>query len=170
MGQLAVGRLLYFTDWLKMGKYRRTWRRAWATTRRRSLVARAAAAGADCRCSGCCCRPGTSSRRRADRPTSLRRQCLETDADAPPAPPPPPPPATLAPPITVLHQSCILYRHLFVSVLWHCRLGVTKSNRPVKNRVMRCLCGYLSAARCSLSAYGPADAAATQNPIISCVI
>ena len=30
--------------------------------------------------------------------------------------------------------------------------------------------GYLSAARCRLFAYGPADATASQNPIISCLI
>ena len=33
---------------------------------------------------------------------------------------------------------------------------------------MRCLCGYLSGARCRLFAYGPADATASQSPIISC--
>jgi len=35
-----------------------------------------------------------------------------------------------------------------------------------KNWVMRCWCGYLSLARCRLFAYGPADATASQNPII----
>jgi len=38
-----------------------------------------------------------------------------------------------------------------------------------KKWVMRCLCGYLSGARCRLLAYGPADANASQNPIISCL-
>ena len=38
------------------------------------------------------------------------------------------------------------------------------------NWVMRCWCGYLSGARCRLCAYGPADATASQNPIISCLI
>ena len=33
-----------------------------------------------------------------------------------------------------------------------------------------CCCGYLSEARCRLFAYGPADATASQNPIISCLI
>ena len=39
-----------------------------------------------------------------------------------------------------------------------------------KNWVMRCWCGYLSAARCRLFAYGPADATVSKNPIISCSI
>ena len=56
------------------------------------------------------------------------------------------------------------------SVLWRCRLGVRKSIRPVKNWVMWCWCGYLSGARCRLFAYGPADATASQNPIVSCLI
>jgi len=50
------------------------------------------------------------------------------------------------------------------SVLWHCWLGVRKSTRPVKKWVMSRWCGYLSAARCRLFAYGPADATASQNP------
>jgi len=33
---------------------------------------------------------------------------------------------------------------------------------------MGCWCGYLSGARFRLFAYGPADATASQNPIISC--
>jgi len=45
-------------------------------------------------------------------------------------------------------------------VLWHCWLGDRKSIRPVKIWVMRCWCGYLSAARCRLFAHGPADATA----------
>ena len=47
------------------------------------------------------------------------------------------------------------------------RLGVRKSIRPVKKRVTRWWFGYLSGARCRLFAYGPADATASQNPIIS---
>jgi len=31
-------------------------------------------------------------------------------------------------------------------------------------------CGYLSGSRCRLFAYGPADATASQNPIISCLL
>jgi len=38
-----------------------------------------------------------------------------------------------------------------------------------KNCVMRCWRGYPSGARCRLFAYGPADASASQNPIISCL-
>ena len=53
------------------------------------------------------------------------------------------------------------------SVLRHCRLCVSKSIRPVKIWVMMCWCGYQSRARrCRLFAYGPADATASQNPII----
>ena len=52
------------------------------------------------------------------------------------------------------------------SVLWHCWLGINPtSTRPVKIE-----CGYLSGARWGLFAYGPADATASQNPIISCLI
>jgi len=35
---------------------------------------------------------------------------------------------------------------------------------------MRCWRGYLSGARCGLFAYGPGDATASQNSIISCLI
>jgi len=46
-----------------------------------------------------------------------------------------------------------------------------QEEQPVcKNWLMRCWCGYLSGARCRLFAYGPADATASQNPIISCII
>ena len=37
-------------------------------------------------------------------------------------------------------------------------------------KVMRCWCGYMSGARCSLIAYGPADTTASQNSIVSCLI
>ena len=36
--------------------------------------------------------------------------------------------------------------------------------RPVKNRPMRCWCGYLSGVRCRLFAYGPADATFSLKP------
>jgi len=36
--------------------------------------------------------------------------------------------------------------------------------------VLDCWCGYLSGEMCRLFAYGPADATASQNPIISCLI
>ena len=45
-------------------------------------------------------------------------------------------------------------------------LGGRKGNRPVKNWVVGCWCGYLSIARCSL-AYGPADATDTHR-LVSC--
>ena len=59
---------------------------------------------------------------------------------------------------------------LKASVHWHCCLGIKKSIRPVKNWVMRCWCGYLSRVRCRLFAFGPADATACQNSIVSCLI
>jgi len=54
-------------------------------------------------------------------------------------------------------------------VLWHCWLGV-REHLACKNWVMRCWCGYLPGARCRLFGYGPADATASQNPIISCLM
>jgi len=79
--------------------------------------------------------------------------------------------------IAFLRTNCSQSNYIFCiyvisvpSVHWHCWLGVRKSIRPVKNWVMRCWCGYLSGARCRLFAYGPADATASQNPIISCLI
>jgi len=50
------------------------------------------------------------------------------------------------------------------SELWHCWLCVRKSIQPVKNWVMRCCCGYLSGARCTLLACGPADATTIPKP------
>jgi len=49
-------------------------------------------------------------------------------------------------------------------------LGVRTVVRLIKNSLMRCLCGYVSGGRCRLFPYGPADATASQNPIISCLI
>ena len=51
-----------------------------------------------------------------------------------------------------------------LQLFWHCWLGIRKSIWPVKNRVMRCWCGYLSGVRCSLFAYCLANASASQNP------
>jgi len=48
--------------------------------------------------------------------------------------------------------------------------GRQEEHPACKHRVMRCWCGYLSGARCRLFAYGPTDATASQNPIISCLI
>ena len=53
------------------------------------------------------------------------------------------------------------------SVLWRCWFGVRKSIRPVKNCVVRCWRGYLSAARCKWFAYGPADATAILSSLAS---
>jgi len=62
---------------------------------------------------------------------------------------------------TNLHFSWSVYCTCTLpSVLWHCWLGGRKGIRPVKNWVVGCWRGYLSAARCRL-AYGPADATAT---------
>ena len=49
-------------------------------------------------------------------------------------------------------------------------VGSQEEHMACKNWVMRCWCGYPSAARCRLFAYGPADAIASQNSIISCLI
>ena len=50
-------------------------------------------------------------------------------------------------------------------------LVVRQQEHPAcKNWVMRCWCGYQSGSRCRLFAYGPSDATASQNPIISCLI
>ena len=48
--------------------------------------------------------------------------------------------------------------------------GLQEEHLACKNWVMRCWCGCLSGARCKLFAYGLADATASQNPIISCLI
>ena len=45
-----------------------------------------------------------------------------------------------------------------------------KEHPAIKNWVKRCWCGYLSGTRCRLFAYGPTDATASHNPIISCLI
>ena len=45
-------------------------------------------------------------------------------------------------------------------------VGHQEEHPACKNWVMRYWCGYLSAARCRLFAYGQADATASHNPII----
>ena len=50
-------------------------------------------------------------------------------------------------------------------LVWH-----QEEHEACKNWVMRCRCGYLSATKCRLLAYGQADTTASQNPIISCLI
>ena len=49
-------------------------------------------------------------------------------------------------------------------------VGRQEEHPACKNWLMRCWCGYLSVARRRLFAYGPADATASKNPIISCLI
>ena len=49
-------------------------------------------------------------------------------------------------------------------------VGCQEEHPACKSWVMRCWCGYLSEARCRLFVYGPADATASQNSIISCLI
>ena len=65
----------------------------------------------------------------------------------------------------ILYIILLLYiiTSLLPSVLWHCWLSVRKSILPVKNRVMRCWCSYLSGVRCRLLAYGPADGLQTHR-------
>jgi len=74
-------------------------------------------------------------------------------------------------PLRRMSQRKFVLIDLFIdlhSVLWHCLLDVRKSIWAVKNWVMRCWHGYLSAARCKWFAYGPADFHC--HPIISCFI
>jgi len=47
-------------------------------------------------------------------------------------------------------------------------VGHQEEHPACKNWVMRCWCSYLSVAMCRL--FGPADATASLNPIISCLI
>ena len=70
-------------------------------------------------------------------------------------------------PPPIVYLSYDDWRCFFPSVLWHCWLGIRKSIQPVKIE-MGCWCGYLSVAMCRL--FGPADATASLNPIISCLI
>ena len=50
-------------------------------------------------------------------------------------------------------------------------VGRQEEHLACKNWVVGCWCGYLSGAIvCILFAYGPADATATPNPIVSCLI
>jgi len=51
-----------------------------------------------------------------------------------------------------------------------CLTGRQEKHPTCKNWVMRCWCGYLSGARCRLSAYDQAHATVSKNPIISCLI
>ena len=51
-------------------------------------------------------------------------------------------------------------------MLWHCWVGLRKSIWTVKNWVMRCWHGYLSAARCMI-AYRPADGTVTPLSLAS---
>ena len=46
------------------------------------------------------------------------------------------------------------------------RLGDGKSIWPIKNWMVRCCHGYLSGARYKWLVYGPADAVATQSPLL----
>jgi len=54
----------------------------------------------------------------------------------------------------------LLLQKSMPSVLWHCWFGIVKSIWPVKNWVMRCWHGYLSAVRYKWFAHGSADATA----------
>jgi len=48
-------------------------------------------------------------------------------------------------------------------------VGHQEEHPACKNWVMRCWCGYVSGTRCRLFTYGPADATASQNPVMSCL-
>ena len=62
----------------------------------------------------------------------------------------------------MLHLLLVTY---FDTVGWY-----KEEHLACKNWLMRCWFGYLSGARCILFAYDPADATASLNPIISCLI
>ena len=49
-------------------------------------------------------------------------------------------------------------------------MGRQEEHLTCKNEVMRCWCRSMCGSRCRLFAYGPADAAAYQNFIISCLM
>jgi len=72
--------------------------------------------------------------------------------------------------VTVCFSSYVLCGLIFLThyVCWLSALALLfgrKEEHPAcKNWVMRCWCGYLSAVRCRLFAYGPADAAAISKP------
>jgi len=61
---------------------------------------------------------------------------------------------------SMYHVALLATVRAWLSMLWHCWLGVGKSIWPVKNWVMRCGHGYLSGAWCKWFAYGPGDATA----------
>jgi len=59
---------------------------------------------------------------------------------------------------------CLICRYLV-------KFGRQEEHPACKNWVVGCCCGYLSGAIvCILFAYGPTDATATSNPIVSCLI
>ena len=71
--------------------------------------------------------------------------------------------------VSLTHSQPALSHHLIHSVLYiSCVLTLLawcqEGHPAIKNWVMRCWCGYLSAARCRLFACGPADATAIPEP------
>ena len=65
---------------------------------------------------------------------------------------------------------CLTMNDLFAFSALTLLLGRHEEHQACKNWVTGCWCGYLSGVRCRLFAYGLADATASQNPIISCII
>ena len=63
---------------------------------------------------------------------------------------------------------CLLHTAAFAALTL--LVGHQEEHPAFKNWVMRSWCGYLSGARCRTFAYGPPDATASPNPIISCLI
>jgi len=51
-----------------------------------------------------------------------------------------------------------------------CESSTLTTRLHTAEELRQLLCDYLSAAMCRLCAYGPADATASQNPVISCLI
>ena len=66
---------------------------------------------------------------------------------------------------------CIFLMHYILSFkALTVSVGRQEEHPACKNWVMRCWCGYLSGVMWRLFAYGPANATASPNPIISCLI
>jgi len=75
--------------------------------------------------------------------------------------------------VSVLRRLCCFQFSAYISIAFSALtllVGRQEEHLACKNWVIRCWCGYMAGARCRLFAYGPADATASQNPIISCLI
>ena len=72
-----------------------------------------------------------------------------------------------------MQRECFRYYYVFSATAFSALtllVGRQEEHPVCKKLSDGCWCGYLSGARCILFAYGPADATALRNPIISCLI